>query len=227
MVDIASPFCSHCGAPQLSVPATELPETSAPAEADLAGAVLSAAGSLPVHPNGTQWKAALHVSLAVGVASGVLCGAAMLFPPLYTVCFFWTLSGAMIALALYRRRVPLASIDSAAGARIGLLAGLFMSAAMTAIGSIFLVLLRFVWHKGGEYDAQISDAIHQGMTRAAQNNPDPQLVQNSMKFLLSPEGRAGYTLAMVAFLAVLLIFFSAVSGAVGAKLMPTYRKSLP
>ncbi|MHB1698891.1 MAG: hypothetical protein ACYCSN_01950 [Acidobacteriaceae bacterium] len=226
MVDTACPFCAHCGAPQLSVPPQELPETSPSGEGDLASAVLSAAGGLPAqHPNDAQWKPIVQVCLWVGAAAGILCGASMVFPPLYTVCFFWTLSGAMIALALYHRRVPLAKIDAGAGARIGLLTGLFMAAAMTAVGSIFLALMRFVWHKGADFDAQISDAIHQGMARAAENNPDPQMVQSSLKFLLTPEGRAGYTLAMVAFLAILLVLFSALSGAVGARLMPSYRKT--
>ena len=228
LIDVSCPFCPQCGSPQLSVPQYDMPEQEAAGAggANYSGAAVAASGAPPLHAlaaDGVQWKLAVWACFIVALAAGLLCAVALIVPALYSVAFFWTLSGSVIALAVYQRRAPMARLDGGTGARIGLLTGILMASALAFAGSIFMALLRYVWHKGADFDAQISDAIHQGMARAAENSPDPQLVQSSLKSLLSPEGRAGYTLAMGAFLAVLLVVFSTISGAVGAKLMPRRR----
>ncbi len=228
-LDAASLFCAQCGAPQLQISQFDIVDsTSDGSTAEQHGEAPSPA-ALPGQPpdqlqHGVQWKSAIIVSLAVSSAAGVLCILALAAPALSTVCFFWVVSASLIALALYRRRVPMAWIDSGVGARIGMLVGIFTACVPTAVSACFLLLMRYAWHRSAPFDAQITSAISQGMARAAESNPDPQVLQSTTALLLSPEGRAGYMLAFAIMLGAFILGFSIVSGAVGAKLIPAPRR---
>src|SRR5258708_7569373 len=129
--DGVSPFCPHCGSPQIYLQDYE--QQNGAAEADTTGAVP------PPRPQQVEWKTAIRCAVLVaGISAGVGLVAArgQVGTPL---SWLWTFSGSMITLALYQRRRPLAWMDAGVGARIGVVVGLalvaFFGVAM-AIGGL-------------------------------------------------------------------------------------------
>ena len=110
--DGVSPFCPHCGSPQIYLQDYE-EQTGAPV-ADTTGALP------PPHPQQVEWKTAIRCAVLVaGVAAvlGLVSSRVAVVSPLSWV---WTISGSLITLALYQRRRPLAWMDAGVGARIGI-----------------------------------------------------------------------------------------------------------
>src|SRR5271155_5383208 len=142
--DGRSPFCPHCGSPQIYLQDYE--EQSGAAEADTTGA------APPPRLQQGEGKTAIRCAVLVaGVAAvlGVVSARVQVVSPL---SWLWTISGSIIPLALYQRRRPLAWMDAAIGARIGVVVGLALVACLGVALGIGGLVARYGLHSmaGGD-----------------------------------------------------------------------------
>jgi hypothetical protein len=199
-------FCPNCGAPQVRFE----PEDSAAVAYGAPRPVrLSPASS------GIAWPVAIRAILLVAIPAGILSAIAVLY---WGWCM-WVVGGAMLVVVLYRRRAPGFLLDTRSGLRIGALYGLiaaYTSVAATAVARIFA---RFVLHQGASIDDVYSKAIAQAAL-LVQSNPDAQAEWRLYThFLLTPEGKAAFTLMNSATTAVGIILFSTLGGALGVRFL--------
>ena len=213
--DELTSFCPHCGSPQLYLPEYDRP--NAAAEQDSTGA------PPPPPPQMVDWKMAIRCAVVVAGIAAVLTVLAMglpRIPLLGTIGTFWTLTGAMTAVAFYQRRRPLAKMDARVGARIGFTTGLTLVACITIAVATAGVVARFGLHTTAGFDAQITTQLAelvrqmtvQASHSAAEGSPE---LAGFLRFMATPEFRAGYVLGTVAFSSTVLLFFSTLGGAVG------------
>jgi hypothetical protein len=202
--DGVSPFCPHCGSPQIYLQDYE--EQTAGSEADTTGAIP------PPRPQQVEWKTAIRCALLVaGVAAalGLIAARVQLVSPL---SWLWTISGSIITLALYQRRRPLAWMDAGVGARIGMVVGLALVACFAVAMAVGGLVARYGLHNMAGVDAQLTETIHAAFEKAATSAPTPPELQ---KVLYSPEFRAGMMLAGFGIMSGFLLVLSTVGGAVG------------
>ena len=199
-----SPFCPHCGSPQIYLQDYE--EQNNGSEKSTTGA------APPPSPQQVEWKTAIRCALLVaGVAAvlSVLSAKVQLVSP---ISWLWTISGSMITLALYQKRRPLAWMDAGVGARIGVVVGLalvtFLAVAMAGAG----LVARYGLHSMAGFDAELTQTLHAQGEKAAATAPQPPEV---VRFLYSPEVRAGIMLAGFAMVSGVLLVLSTVGGALG------------
>src|SRR5881398_1122447 len=122
-MDGRSPFCPHCGSPQIYLQDYE--QQNGAAEASTTGAVP------PPRPQRVEWKTAIRCAALVAGVATVLSVVSQRVEAVSLLTLFWTISGSVITLGLYQRRRPLAWMDAGVGARIGLVVGL---ALVTCLG---------------------------------------------------------------------------------------------
>ncbi len=202
--DGQSPFCPHCGSPQIYLQDYE--QQTGGADADTTGEVA------PPRPQHVEWKTAIRCAVLVaGIAAG-LSLAASRFEVVSYLSWLWTISGSMIALALYQWRRPLAWMDAGVGARIGIVVGLAMMACFAMVLAIGGLVARYGLHSMAGVDAQLTEALHAGFEKTAAMAPQPPEVQ---RFWYSPEFRGGWVLAMFGIMMGFLLLLSTVGGAVG------------
>ncbi len=203
----SSPFCPHCGAPQLFL--TE----SARSPSD-PGASPSSTGALPPpRPHQVEWHTAIRCAALVAAVAALLSLVATRLPFLSPLSSLWILSASLITLGLYQRRRPLAWMDAAIGARIGIVAGLSLDASLAVVFTISGLVARFKLHSLGAFDAEINDLLSQitaQLSRSAPGNPE---LPSILRFVTTPEFRAGYALTVVATMAVILLALSIAGGA--------------
>src|SRR5260370_15860565 len=146
--DGMSPFCPHCGSPQIYLQDYE--QQNGAAESDTTGAIP------PPRPQQVEWKTAIRCAALV---AGVAAGLSLVSQRVQVVSFLstlWTISGSMIALALYQRRRPLAWMDAGVGARIGLVVGLALVACLGSAWAVGGVGARYGLHRLGAVDAVLT-----------------------------------------------------------------------
>ena len=208
-----SPFCPHCGSPQLFLPDYE--EQTGSAEADTTGA------AAPPRPQQVEWKTAIRcAALVAGIAAvlGLVSARVQLMSPL---TWLWTVSGSLITLALYQKRRPQAWMDAGVGARIGVIVGLALMACFAVAMAGAGLVARFGLHSMAGFDAELTQMLHAQIQKASATAPQPPEV---VRFLYSPEVRAGMMLAGFAMLSGILLVLSTVGGTVGGFLR-TRRKA--
>jgi hypothetical protein len=199
-----SPFCPHCGSPQIYLQDYE--QQNGGAEPDTTGA------TPPPKPQQVEWKTAIRcAALVAGVAAG-LSLVSQQVQVVSLLSLLWTISGSMIALALYQRRRPLAWMDAGVGARIGLVVGLALVACLGVAWGIGGLVARYGLHSLGAFDAELTQTVHDGFEKAAAMTPQPP---ETKRFWYSPEFRAGMMLLGFGMLSGLLLVLSTVGGAVG------------
>jgi hypothetical protein len=199
-----SPFCPHCGSPQIYLQDYEQ-QNGAP-EPNTTGAIP------PPRPQQVEWKTAIRcAALVAGVAAGLSLVSQRL-PVVSLLSLFWTISGSMITLALYQRRRPLAWMDAGVGARIGLVVGLALVACLGVAWGIGGLVARYGLHSLGAFDAELTQTVHDGFEKASAMSPQPPDVK---RLWFSPEFRAGLMLAGFGMVSGILLFLSTVGGAVG------------
>jgi uncharacterized Tic20 family protein len=161
----------------------------------------------PPRPQQVDWKTAIRCAVVVSLVAAVLSVASTRLPALSFLSWFWTVSGAVIALGLYQRRRPQAWMDAGVGARIGIVVGviLVMSIAIAMAGAGLVA--RFNLHAMGNFDAE----LHTQIEKAATMNPQPAEV---MRYVYSPEFKAGAMLAGFAMMAGFVMVLSTIGGAV-------------
>ena len=111
--DGVTPFCPHCGAPQIY-----LLDHEQPAEAQETGA------APPPRPQQVEWKTAIRCAALVAVVAAVLSLVSTRVPVMSPLSSLWTISGSLIAVGLYQKRRPQAWMDAGVGARIGIVGGI-------------------------------------------------------------------------------------------------------
>jgi hypothetical protein len=202
--DGASPFCPHCGSPQIFLQDYE--QQSGASETDTTGAVP------PPRPQQVEWKTAIRCAVLVAGIAAVLSLVGARVQLVSPLSWLWTISGSIITLALYQRRRPLAWMDAGVGARIGVVVGLALVACLAVAMAIGGLVARYGLHSMAGVDAQLTELLHAQFEKAAAITPQPPEVQ---RFWYSPEFRGGMMLAGFGMLAGFLLVLSTVGGAVG------------
>lgn len=210
--DGLSPFCPHCGAPQIYLVDHEQPVELA--EGSTTGT------APPPAPRRVEWKTAIRCALLVAGVAAVLSVVAARFETVSPLSWLWTVSGSLITLALYQRRRPLAWMDAGIGARIGMVVGVVLVACLAIAMAAGGLVARYLLHNMASFDAQLTQQLHVQIEHALAANPDAKSVKG---YLYSPEFRAGMMLTGFAMVSGILLVLSTVGGAVGG-LLRTRRK---
>jgi len=194
MVEDGLPFCRHCKAPQIRVLHTV--ESSNESGSPTIPASLA---NIPQF-NGWDWSQALPSAAAAGVVSALL----MLLP--FGVLGVGPVVGGGLAVVLYQRRVPFASITRGLGMRVGALAG----AIGFGIFAIMAILATLVLRSSDELRNKMLEAVQQSAVRGG----DLQAQQMVIEYLKTPQG---LVVAVIAGL-TLTLFFSLVFSSLGGVL---------
>jgi hypothetical protein len=204
-VEDGTAFCKHCGAPQIRVageePATPPFPPGTPADAQPpAEPVAQASAPVPL-PRGIDWSQAVPAAALAGLFLAV----AWVIP--FVGFLLWLIAGGAFGVAMYRRRVPQASLTPGLGARIGAITGLFGFGAFAIMLGLELLATR----GSGRFRQLLQQVVEQ----AASRNADPR-AQQAIQQLMTPAGLALLiTIVLVLFLAA-FIALSSIGGAVGA-----------
>jgi hypothetical protein len=212
--DGSSPFCPHCGAPQIYLLDHEQP-------AELTANTTGAAP--PPAPRQVEWKTAIRCALLVAAVAAVLTVIAARFESVSPLSWLWTVSGSLITLALYQKRRPQAGMDAGIGARIGVVVGFVLVACLAIAMAAGGLVARYLLHNMAGFDAQLTQQLHMQIQHALATNPEAKSVQG---YLYSPEFRAGMMLAGFGLISGILLVLSTVGGAVGGLLRTRHKVSL-
>jgi hypothetical protein len=199
-----SPFCPHCGAPQIYLQDYE--RQNGAAEPDTTGAIP------PPRPQHVEWKTAIRCAALVAGVAAALSLVSQRVQVVSLLSMLWTISGSMITLALYQRRRPLAWMDAGVGARIGLVVGLALVACLGVAWGIGGLVARYGLHNLGAFDADLTRTIHDAFEKTVAMAPQTPEAQG---FWFSPEFRAGMMLLGFGMVSTFLLILSAVGGALG------------
>lgn len=201
-------FCAHCGAPQLSVEATD------PALQQQQQAVRFR-GDTP-HVN---WRAAILCALLVAIPVGLLSaltGGYSLFG----------IAGGFAAMALYRRRSS-ANTDGRIGWRIGSILGGASAFLATVVYATQALIDRYWLHQGSAMDREFQALTQQSIDYVAramlQQGPQPpevaKAVQRFTSFMLSPDGHAAQQLSVAVVMSLGMTLFAATGGAIAGRIL--------
>ena len=196
--DGGSPFCPHCGAPQIYM--TEQAEVEDAGDG-------STGISPPPRPQQVEWKTAIRCAIGVSAVAALLSVASASLPMLSPLSWLWTVSGSVIALGLYQRRRPQAWMDAGVGARIGIVVGVTLVVSIGVAMATAGLVARYKLHAMGMFDTELRTQID----KAAAMNPQPAEV---MRYIYSPEFKAGMMLAGFAMMAGFVMALSTLGGAV-------------
>jgi hypothetical protein len=218
-------FCPRCGAPQILLPEHM---HSDPPPIEVAAAAGQTTGALPPPlPSATvagkvDWRAAICAGAIVAVIGAVLTLLGFAFAFASFLGVLWIMAGGVIALALYARLRPLASVSGRIGSRVGFTAGLLMLAAIGIALAGAGVVLRFGTHSMDKFDEQAAQERRQVQDWTLKwfddNVQDKDLQvkyaeQIRSPLMNSPEVQAGSALAGLATQGLLLLLFSMACGA--------------
>ena len=203
-VSAADTFCPHCGAPQLHFDASSRDEQSN-------------GQAQPLHqgrPGQISWHDAIVSSFLIALPAGILCG----LPLLAAGSLLWVMGGASLVILLYKKKRPMALLNGRSGLRIGSLAGVLIAYISVAVAAFLRVLQRFPLHIGKTIDRDYEAVISQSMT-IFQTSPDTQAQMRAFfHFMLTPDGRAAWSLMNMATITVMTVFFAALGGYIGVRL---------
>jgi hypothetical protein len=201
-----TPFCPHCGAPQLYLPDYE----SAPATLGSA----STETQPTLHPQLVDWQTAIRCAALVTAVAVIFSLASLGLPYISLLCICWILSASMTTLALYQRRRPVARMDAAIGARIGLTTGLLLVAGLGIALAISGLIARYGLHSMSQFDAETAQRWAAARATLIASAQSPQM----LRFFDLPEFRAGLMLAGISVYAAIILFLSTLGGALAGLL---------
>ncbi|NYF78932.1 zinc ribbon domain-containing protein [Granulicella arctica] len=209
--DGLSPFCPHCGAPQLFLSESYLADQlESVSSADTTGALP------PPLPRQVDWKVALRCAFLVAAIAAVLSVIGLRVPGISFLSTIWILTASMSTLALYQHRRPRAWMDAGVGARVGLTTGLALIVTVGLALAIAGVVARFGLHSMAGFDADFAQILAQSRQTAAASAA--QAAPEVVKLYDLPEFQAGIVLASLTISAIFLLIFSAFGGALGGML---------
>lgn len=214
MIEDGTPFCPHCGAPQIRVQVPEgaqpadspafIPGT--PAEMQPPAQPVSLSGiSLPQQSSGFHWGEAFP-SIAI---AGVVTGLASFLP----FGVLWTIAGGFFAVFLYRRKHFGWPLTSGTGAKLGAVTGLIGYAIFSIVAAIDFT----------RPNSTLRQMLTQALQEAASRNSDPA-VQDMYHKMSTPEGMAIMVVAMMIVLFAFFLGLGAAGGALGASLTRRNRR---
>jgi len=202
-----SPFCPHCGTPQLFL---ALENQSAETGGEAGGAA-STGVAAPPQTRQVEWKTAIRCAAAVAGVGTVLTLVGMRVDAVSPLSLLWILSASMITLGFYQKRRPAAWMDVRVGARIGVVVGICLALELGVGMAGAGLVARFWLHSMGSFDAQMAAQIAVvEKTMQQQSTPAPASL---LRFVGSPEFRAGTMLATFAMVSAGLLALSALGGA--------------
>ena len=210
---LASPemFCPNCGAPQLLYEAgTETAD--APGDAGSHGL------------RDIQWKAAVGAAVTFAVPVGVLCSPVV--PILSGGCCLWVVGGAIAAVGLYQRRAAVRTLARPVGIRIGTIIGIMAATVACAFNAGALVFLRYVLHGGDAMDKAYQATTEQAWAASAPLSAamarfvggPPADLHQTLRFMLSPDGRAASAIMTAVMVSLGITVFSMIGGALGTRI---------
>jgi len=207
-----SPFCPHCGAPQLLLSDYTEP-LSTGTEAALTG---PSTGTLPPpRPNQIDWRMAVRIAAIVAAVAAVLSLAAARLPNISLLSTMWVVTASLTTLALYQRRRPLATMNAGVGAKIGVLVGIALVFSLGAALSVGLVVARYKLQAMAGFDAETAQAMKAQLDQLAASRPiPPEMVAQ----ITSIEFRTGWILAVLGIVFAGVFLISIFGGAVGGLL---------
>jgi hypothetical protein len=133
-------------------------------------------------------------------------------------------------VALYLRKQRAAWITIGAGARLGLVMGLIAGWLAFGFSGAGLFVTRVVLHQGTQIDAewiQVVNKIYQQTQQLEAQMSAPAnaaQAEAQRRWMLSPEGHAGFQTLGLAWYCVLLVLFAVAGGAVGARMLGRRRR---
>lgn len=218
--DGRSPFCPHCGAPQLLLSDYAEPLSTGTEEAVFP--VATSTGNLPPpRPNQIDWKLALRSATIVAGIAVVLSAIGAKIPNVSPISTIWIISSSLTTLALYQRRRPLASMNAGIGAKIGILVGITLVFALGAALSVGTVIARFSLHAMGGFDSDTARAMKLQIDQVSATRPIPA---ESMALINSLQFRTTMMLAgfgiVLFFVFLISIFGGAVAGLLRTRRAP-------
>jgi hypothetical protein len=199
-------YCPNCGLPQLVFSAENSGEAG---QGERWGDAVRDASTV-------DWNSALRSTLPLAIPAGILC--AMLLPANILGLVLMGATAAWV-VALYMRGHRPARITVGAGARIGFVAGVVASWTAAAMSGISLYAMRFWLHQGSWLDGIWQDFVNRWQAQEAALGADAQNVAAIKALIISPEGRAGFILFMIAFLMGTLVLFAIAGGALSARML--------
>ena len=202
--DAVSPFCPHCGSPQIYLQDYE--EQAGAADGDTTGA------APPPRPQQVEWKTAIRCAWLVAGGAAVLSLVSARVEVVSPLSWLWTISGSLITLALYQRRRPLAWMDAGVGARIGVVVGLALVVCLAIVAAGTGLVARYGLHSMASFDADLTQMLHAQIEKASATTPEPPEL---LRFLYSPEVKAGMMLTGFGMVSGIFLVLSTVGGAVG------------
>ncbi len=208
-VESDTSFCPHCGAPQLrfEVPSDGEGTTETLAQND-PGALLEG------DRRSVDWRKAFGAALSIALPVGLLTA----IPGVSLGFFLWVVGGAMLVIALYRRRRPGALLDARSGFRIGALTGLLAAYISAAIVAALQLVERYQFHLGTAMDREYIDRMEQS-TAMVQTGADTEAQMRAyLHFLLTPDGRATMSLAGAALTSLVMILLAGIGGLLGVRM---------
>ena len=214
-----TPFCPHCGAPQLRL-ALDL---QSPGEAEAHDETLMASTGQhpPPRPPAIDWRMAIQCAVAVAAVGGLLAVGSLRLPVLTPASVLWVLSGSLITLGLYKNRRPTARMSPAIGARIGVVVGVCLATGLAVLMAAAGVVARFGMKAMGGFDEQLAMVFNKVVQQSAQQSGP--LPAGALALIHSPEFRAAYVLFSCAVSGAALLALSAAEGAFAGMLRTRQR----
>jgi len=219
-VEAENCFCPYCGLPQLTY------------EVDVAGGPQRPERSTDTLQDASivAWKPALRAALLLAVPAGILSSGVS---PLGFLGLVWMGMGAAWAVALYVRSQRPAWITIGAGARIGLVTGLIAAWLAFSVSGGALFVQRFALHQASQIDGDWKERVSmsQQLTQQWMAGVGPADVAQAQaartqveNWMLSPWGHGGLEIFGFATNTILLLFFAASGGAIGARFLGRSRQ---
>jgi hypothetical protein len=206
-VEEGTPFCAHCGAPQIRVAIPE-PVEVLPGEKALQGQLVETARSQAM-PVPLPWARALLPCALAALLGALSMLLGLAFPAA-------VLGAGFLAVALYRQRTA-GAVRAGLGAKLGAISGILCF----GISAVFVALAATVPDFRVKIRAQILDEIQKA---AATRAGDPQ-VQAALDQLKTPEGLAMMLVIGSALLFVFFIAIASLGGALGGAIMSRQDRS--
>jgi hypothetical protein len=199
MIEEGTPFCAHCGAPQIRV--TVATPVALPAGDETHSEPNSAVAretSLPMVALPMLWSHAVR-PCALAAVIAILLTLLGLNP------FVTMLGAGVLAVVFYRYRNPLIAMRAGAGARLGALSGLIGSAILVVPVAIVVAM-----HKV----AEIQDLMLKNLEQSGARYSGPQY-QTALELFRSPNG-----LVLVMILTMMMfVILSSLGGALAGSFL--------
>lgn len=218
-VPLESCYCPSCGLPQLVYAAD--PGTIPSASEGWPEAVRDASS--------INWKSAMRGVIALAVPAGLLSSG---ISPVSPLGIFWMAAAAAWAVTLYVRKQHSPWITMGAGARLGLVMGLIAGWLAFGFSGTGLLITRIAMHQGNQIDSawvEVVNRIYQQTQQIEAQMSAPGNVAQAdaqRRWMLTPEGHAGFQTLGLAWYCLLLVLFAVAGGAFGARMMRRRRPAI-